>query len=175
MIIATFAKVVNFARAVTNTGAHVINVTVNTGGNVLRRVKNMTAPGEDSPPLDTDFAIVVKVTKSGEYAGIGYADIINQGFAARGEKRIYGRDSAGVSVNEVYLKLDSSVLISNANGDITLGADGSVIMASPGGSLTLDTAGNVTITGELIIGGIPFSTHVHGGVTTGGGSTGVPV
>ncbi|MBL1319599.1 MAG: hypothetical protein JKY80_01955 [Mariprofundaceae bacterium] len=39
---------------------------------------------------------------------------------------------------------------------------------------TTQHTGDVTISGNLIVNGISFGTHVHGGVQTGGGSTGTP-
>ena len=46
------------------------------------------------------------------------------------------------------------------------------------GNTTIDgdliVNGNLTVTGDATIGGISFLSHVHGGVQTGSGSTGVP-
>lgn len=50
--------------------------------------------------------------------------------------------------------------------------DGNLNLVSKNGIIKLD--GDVVITGELTVQNIAFTTHVHGGVQTGGSSTGVP-
>jgi hypothetical protein len=56
---------------------------------------------------------------------------------------------------------------------------GVVNICAPGG---VNIIGNLVVTGDVVadltgstFNGIPFATHVHTGVTTGGGSTGGPV
>lgn len=58
-----------------------------------------------------------------------------------------------------------------ADAGIQVGSGAAI--TGDGGTLTID--GAVEATGEGTFSGIPVSTHVHGGVTTGGGATGLPV
>ncbi len=120
------AIVKSFTRAVRN-GARLSDVKVDPGGGANITGEHFADPGDDSHPLTTDYALLVKTRQSGGLAPSGYADPVNTPKAAAGEKRIYGRDpSTGLVVNEVWLKADSSVIISNALGAIELKADGSV-------------------------------------------------
>lgn len=54
----------------------------------------------------------------------------------------------------------------------TTPTDGNLNLVSKNGIIKLD--GDVVITGELTVQNIAFTTHVHGGVQTGGSNTGVP-
>lgn len=61
---------------------------------------------------------------------------------------------------------------------ITLKADGSILVESPT-KLRIETPiveieGEVTVTGDVVAGGISLRTHTHPGVEPGGGSTGAP-
>lgn len=60
---------------------------------------------------------------------------------------------------------------------IGIGADGSVKVTAPSLTFTgdLNVTGNIVATGEVTGNSIPLSTHVHSGVTTGGGDSGPPV
>lgn len=61
---------------------------------------------------------------------------------------------------------------------ITLKADGSILIQSAAKvrleAPTVEVVGAVTVTGDVVAGGISLRTHTHPGVTTGGGSTGAP-
>lgn len=110
-------------------------------------------PGDDSFPLSADYVVAMAVRRNGGSVAVGYADPVNDPKAAEGEKRIYGRDpTTGLSVNEVWLKADGSIIMSNSLGAIELKADGSVdingAIISPIGEVT-NAAGKV------------LGTHVH--------------
>ena len=119
------ARVLSFTRVVVN-GVRSSDVKVDPGGGANTTGKHFSDAGDDSHPLTTDYALLVGTKQSGGSAPAGYADPINDPVAAAGEKRIYGRNFSGVAINQVYLKADSSVIISNALGAIELKADGSV-------------------------------------------------
>ena len=119
------ALVKSFTRVVRN-GVRFSDVKVDPGGSANITGEHFADPGDDSHPLDSDYVAAMPVRRSGGAVAVGYADPINAPKSGPGEKRIYGRDSAGVAVNEVWLKADSSVIISNALGAIELKADGSV-------------------------------------------------
>ena len=52
-------------------------------------------------------------------------------------------------------------------GDTTLTIDQTSISMSAGGASIVLAAGGATISPEAIIGGIPFTPHIHGGVLPG--------
>jgi phage baseplate assembly protein gpV len=60
----------------------------------------------------------------------------------------------------------------NLSGGLSLGG---TIFSPSGPSATINLTGKLTATGEITGAGIPLSTHLHGGVTTGAGDTGVPI
>ena len=146
------AQVKSFTRRVVD-GVRLSDVKVDPGGGPNITGEHFSDPGDDSHPLATDYAAAMEVRQSGGAAVVGYADPINDPEADPGEKRIYGRDSStGLAVNQVWLKSDSSVMISNALGAIELKADGSVdingAIISPLGEVT-------NATGKVL------GTHVH--------------
>jgi hypothetical protein len=54
---------------------------------------------------------------------------------------------------------------------IELKQDGSIDIAAPGG---VNITGNVSVSGDVIVGGISVKNHVHGGVLAGGDDSGTP-
>lgn len=59
-------------------------------------------------------------------------------------------------------------------GPVTIKGDLSVV-GTMTGSANMSIDGEISATGEGTFAGIPVSTHVHGGVQTGGGNTGTPI
>jgi hypothetical protein len=159
------ALVKSFTRRVVD-GVRFSDVKVDPGGGANITGQHFAAAGDDSHPLPTDYALLVKNKQTGGYSIVGYADPINDPVAAAGEKRIYGRDANGAAVNEVWLKADSSVIISNALGAIELKADGSV---------DINGATITAIGGVITALGRDLDTHIHSGVTSGGQTSGPPV
>lgn len=77
-----------------------------------------------------------------------------------------GDRSVRVSVKE------TEVNIVAGSSDISVKNDGTIIV----NATTVTVNGNITVTGgDVTADGISLKTHVHGGVTPGGGITGVPV
>ena len=131
------AKILSFLR-LTRNGAKVSDVKTDTGGGVNITAEHFADAGDDSFPLTTDYALNIDVPGSGNEATVGYLDPINTPKAEAGDKRIYARDaSTGAVVVEVWLKSDSSAIISNSNGAIELQADGTVNI----NGLTIDATG----------------------------------
>lgn len=162
------ARLLSFTRTERD-GAKLSDVKVDPGGGANITGDHFADAGDDSHPLPTDYAYLGKNKQSGGYSPVGYADPINSPAAGPGEKRIYGRDPAtGLVVNEVWLKSDSSVIISNALGAIELKADGSVDI---NGAIISPLGAIQTALGR------DLDTHVH--PITGGssapGPTGPPV
>lgn len=176
------ARVLSFTRVVSN-GIQFSDVKMNPDGGSNITGEHFSSPGNDSPPLPGDTAVTVGIPRTGGQVPVGYIDTENEGVAVPGEVRIYGRDSSGNIVNEVWLRADGSVLISNANGSFELKADGSIIGQNSAGSFELEVSGDFVVNGATITAlgdvvtalGRSLDTHVHPGVTTGPSNTGPPV
>lgn len=76
----------------------------------------------------------------------------------------------------VWIKNDGTIAIENGNGHIRMAPDGTVTI----NGVVIDTSSNVTtnatVTAETEVfgGGVSLSSHVHGGVESGGSMTGRP-
>lgn len=175
-------KVLSFARKLVN-GVWSSDVKSDPGGGANITGAHFSAPGDDSFPLKTDFAIAVPIPNSGGFVIVGYADPLNIKKGTEGEKRIYGRDSAGAEVNEIRLKPDGSILISRGTSEIELKADDSIKLSNGLGAIELKADGSIdmngaiiTVAGDVISStGKSLSTHIHSGVTAGSDVSGPPV
>ena len=139
------AKLLSFTRVVKNE-ANVTDVKVNQGGSDNITAEHFSDPGDDSHPLPDDYVLGVGTPRKGSKVAAGYVDPVNTPKALEGEKRIYARNPAdGSPVNEVWLKNDESVLVSNNNGSVLLKADGGSIVTTP--ESTFDCAASGSIKG----------------------------
>ena len=178
------AKILSFTRRVVN-GIFFSDVKMNPDGGSNITGEHFADSGNDSPPLPDDTAVTVGIQRNGGQVPVGYIDTKNAGVAVPGEARIYGRDNAGIKINEIYLKADGSILIANffSGSEIELKADGAVLITNGFGSFELKLDGTidmngatVTLLGDVITAlGRSLDTHVHPGVTTGPSNTGPPV
>ena len=156
------AKILSFIRTALN-GAKVTDVKTDTGGGVNITAQHFADAGDDSFPLKTDYAISVGVEGSGKEVVVGYLDPINTPKAGAGDKRIFARDAdSGAVVVEVWLKSDSSAIISNSNGSMELQAGGTVNI----NGLTIDPTGALvsptSITSPSVIAnGKELADHLH--------------
>lgn len=138
---------------VLRSGAKLSDVKLDSGGGANLTAENFADAGDDSHPLPGDYVAAVSIPRDGGQAAVGYADTINDPKAGPGEKRIYGRSpDTGLVVNEVWLKADSSVIISNALGSIELKPDGSVDI----NGAIISAAGEITNASGVVLG-----THTH--------------
>lgn len=153
----------NFARAIRENGSHVSDVIVDPGGGANITVQHYADPGDDSYPMLTDLGVIIDTPGKGRAKIVGYLDPINTPKTISGEKRIYSRDSNGVSIAEVWLKSDGSIVGSNLNGNFELKADGSFFIS-----------GDVVISGNLSVAGEDFITHIHPQGNDSAGDTQVP-
>ncbi len=155
------AKILSFLR-VTRRGAKLSDVKVDPGGGPNVTAEHSAPAGDDSFPLDTDYAVLLQTPRSGSEVVVGYFDPLNTPKAEAGDKRIYARDSNGAVIVEVWLKNDGTGILSNANGSFTLSPDGSTKGLNSNGSFELqqggdflvngvniDTSGNITTPGTL--------------------------
>lgn len=78
---------------------------------VNEKIQSMlySASGDDSPPLEDDRVLIVKIDGSGKYSVAGVLSK-SQG-ANPGEKILYSRNSSGVKQATIYLKSDKSIVI----------------------------------------------------------------
>lgn len=140
------AKLLSFTR-VTRNGAKITDVKIDPGGGPNVTAEDFRPAGDDAYPLTTDYALASSTPRSGGEAIVGYVDPINEPKAQPGDKRIYARDAnSGADVNEVWLKNDGSVLLSNANGSVLLRPDGGTITTTP--NSTFDVAADGSIKGD---------------------------
>lgn len=137
------AKLLSFVRTTSN-DANVTDVEIDIGGGDNRTAQHFSAPGDDSFPLDTDYVLTSDKPRNGGKAAHGYLDPVNTAVANKGDKRIYGRDTnTGAPVNQVWLKNDGSILISNDNGSVLLSPDGGALTTTPGGTFDAKADGSI--------------------------------
>lgn len=130
------AEVLGFER-VTKDGIEADEVLVDPGDQDSARPQHWAPPGDDSPPLNGDFAQLVDTEfGSGAEAAVGYGDD-SEKRASQGEKRIYARALNREVVAEIWLKRDGTVVVTNAGGK----------------SLEMAPNGDVTIKGNLLVEG----------------------
>lgn len=148
------AKVLSIARVV-RSGVHISIVKCKPGVRP-KSVQMYSAPGDDAAPLKFDYCALLPLPGSGQFLCIGFTDVKNAGKTAAGEKRIYARNSSGNAVNEMWLKGDGSILISNGSVTFTISGDnvtiknpGNILM-KPGGNFDIEAGGNVTIKGSRV-------------------------
>lgn len=166
------AKVIQFFRGTNTFGANIEEAIVDPGSEANVTGSVFQPAGDDAQPVDGDFAVCVDLLSTGSVSVVGYNDPKNARVADKGEKRIYARDTAGAVVSSIWLKNDGSVIWTNGSGTIQMAAGGTVTI----NGVTIDTSGNLSAnTVEQTDGGsIDLGSHVHGGVETGGGTTGGP-
>lgn len=181
-------------------GVPLLEVTAQVGGEEIISAEFFPMPGEDSRPLPGDWVFLVRRPGAGRYVAIGMIDDVLLTTSA-GEKRIYSRladgtivaelklfngdvraelqvyDDGGSSVAKLEFRQTGQVTLTNdgsgffqmfANGDVEI--NGTVF--AEGGDI--EAPGTIDADGEITGNGIELSTHVHGGVETGGGSTNPP-
>lgn len=150
------AEVLGFER-VTTDGVTAEEVRVDPGDSDAARAEHWAPPGDDSAPLNGDFAQLVESEfGSGGEAAVGYGDQTTK-MAGQGEKRIYARSQDGAVVAAIWLKSDGTIEITNSGAK-------SFEMA-PNGDVTI--RGNLLVEGEVTAKSatpgtaVKLSTHVH--------------
>lgn len=161
-------KLLSFSRVERN-GAKTSDVKIDPGGGPNITPEHFAPPGDDSFPLSSDYVVTTEIEGTGNEAVVGYVDPLNDPVALKGDKRIYGRNSAsGATVNQAWLKSDGSILISNANGSLELQANGDFLI----NGVTITAAGKVIIPTSLDLNGKEIAEHDHDAGTP-PGNTGV--
>jgi hypothetical protein len=145
------AEVKSFTRrTVNNIMFSDVKIDPDGGSNIT--VEHFANPGDDSVPLTIDKVVTVSIQRTGGEVAVGYNDPNNQQKALAGDKRIYGRNSNGVEVNQVWLKNDGSVVIDNGAGSFEMQAGGDVVI----NGVTITVGGDV-----VSAGGKSLETHTH--------------
>lgn len=146
------AAVIAFARRADHSEA-----TIDPGGGSNITADHFADPGDDSYPLDTDYALIVSTGRTGGGAAVGYVDPVTTKKAGPGEKRIYARDTAGTVICEIWLQNDGTIEIQNDNGSITLASNGDVNI----NGVIIDAGGGITAPGSLVLNGKELDGHTH--------------
>jgi hypothetical protein len=168
-------RVLSFARVVRD-GSFLEDVKIKPGGRQPLTPEHTSSPGDDAPPLSSDYAVAVPTEGTGRASAVGYVDPVNEGKAAPGEKRLYSRDPNGVVQAEVHLKGDGSVEVKNSAGTFLLTAAGSlqatvttISIGNGSGAMSLDAGGTwnfngltITPAGDVITAlGRSLDVHTH--------------
>lgn len=121
-------KIKSTAIAANRAGAEVLTCIVE-----IRKLETVTAEwinslGESATPVIGDWIFITPRAQSiGGYLAFGFADVVNQIFADRGVKIVYGRDSAGIAKTRILLT-DSEIIIENPeNARIELSGENIVL------------------------------------------------
>ncbi len=145
------ARLLSFVRVVRN-GAKISDVKVDPGGGPNITGEHFAPPGDDSYPLPTDYAVTVVIPRGGGEVIVGYVDPLSDPVAQPGDKRVYGRNSAGAPIVQLWLKNDGTAILSNDNGSLTL---------QPSGQFLINGA-RITTGGDVITAaGVSLDNHPH--------------
>ncbi len=147
------ARLVSFTRRMTHSES-----LVDPGGGATVTSEHFSSPGDDSQPLPGDYVATVSNQRTGGQSAVGYVDQLSRKSANPGEKRIYGRNAEGAEVNQVWLRRDGSIQISNAAGSLTMAADGSLNL----NGVTIGSTGVVSVPDSLLLKGAEVAGHGHG-------------
>jgi hypothetical protein len=150
----------NIVRVISNEVSNLFRkIKVRRQGNTDVQTPSQAAPfGIDSVPIPGMSAIYAETGKKGKAVVIGY---LNKSLLAQdGETRIYSVDEDGALKTFIWLKADGTIEIGGSAKNMVRYQE-------------LESAFNTLKTdfNDLVS---KFNTHVHSGVSTGGGSSGVP-
>jgi hypothetical protein len=157
------AEVIDSTR-VEDEGAKLTEVTIDGGGGNNFTAQLSLPPGEDSLPLDGDYAFIDESDDATETYAAGFFDPKLEPKAEKGEKRLFARSALGVVVGEVFFKRDGTVTIKNQGGTWEMAPNGDVTLSG-----NLKVLGEVTAKAESAP--VNLSTHLH---PTGVGPTSAP-
>ena len=142
----------------------------------INEMEHLQPLGDDSKPLPKDNGWSDRTSESGRYIHFGAFDFDNK-IAAPGEKRIYGRNADGESVNSVHLFGNGDIKTENSASTVRQLEDGTVISTNgsctheqkPDGSIeSVNSAGFI----KLLADG---SVNINGFIITPAGSATSPV
>lgn len=102
------AKLVSFLRRTTPAGAIIDEAEVDAGGNAKHTAQHFSAPGDDSQPMDGDFAATNDSGGAGEKQIVGWHDPKTPRKSGKGGKRIYSRSAPGVVAAEFWMEPDGT-------------------------------------------------------------------
>ena len=143
---ARIVKLLSFTRVASNhSGVPQSVVKVDQGGGDVVTAEHFASAGDDAFPCDQDYPVTVPLSRAGRSVVTGYADVVNQPSALKGDKRIYGRKSSdGTWVDEVWLKNDGTIFINNKVSSTTHAPDGTITTTNGAATTTHAPDGTVT-------------------------------
>jgi hypothetical protein len=137
------AKILSITRVLRN-GAYITDVKSDPGGGANVTAEHFSSPGDDSHPLNSDYAALGVAMGTGRRSALGYVDPINEPQSEEGDKRIYSRSpETALHVAHVWLKKDATIEASNENGSIFLLPDGGSIVTTQGCSFSINSDGSI--------------------------------
>lgn len=144
-LIARIGKLLEFTRT-TSGDAKASEARYNVGGPEVKSGKHFAPAGDDAYPLAGDYLVSIQSPTTGVELVVGYLDPQAPQSSSAGDKRIYGRSSAGAEVNSVWLKNTGDIVITNGTVTITYAANGTITETNGNYTRTVATAGDVTET-----------------------------
>ena len=142
-------KLLSFVRVIRN-NAKLSDVKVDVGGGDILTASHAQGSGIDSVPLPDDYAVTLRIPRSGGVVTVGFVETDAQQKSGAGEFRIYARNASRAEVVEFCLKADGTALTSNSNGQFELRPDGSQRGQNSNGNYELQANGTVDINGATI-------------------------
>lgn len=144
-------KILSFLR-VSKKSSKLSEVKVNQSSGNSATCEHFEDAGSDSFPLNTDYAVIVGMDRTGGSVAVGYVDPLTEKKALIGEKRIYARKVDGTQICEIWLKNDGTVLISNGIGNFSLDTSGEFNI----------NGAKITPSGDFITkNGVSVNNHYH--------------
>lgn len=135
---------------------HGTDVIVDLGGGQTPPVELALPPGVDARPLPGDAAALVDATSDGSKRAVAFFDPRTEPKAGDGEHRVYGRDSQGNTVCEIWCKSNGEIQITNFKAQaVTLHSVGPIVIKSDADDVRIDGGGQpFARVGDLISGTI---------------------
>jgi hypothetical protein len=131
-------------------GARLTDVKVNPGGGDNHTCEHFADAGDDAYPIPTDYTVIVENPRTGGRVSVGYVDPINTPKATLAEKRIYGRTTAGLAINEVWLKSNGDIVINNDVATVTLFINGNIVAENDTATITAFNNGDIRMENDVV-------------------------
>lgn len=129
-------------------------VKVDTGGGDTDEAQHFNPPGEDSPPIDGDFAMLEE-HEDGTKQVVGYHDTKSEQKSARGEKRFYSRTEQGQKIAEMYMSHGELLIeVLDPNVPVRFKTSGKWVVESPDVNLGGEGGRGVVCIGDIGMGAV---------------------
>lgn len=118
---------------------------IDTGGERNYTCEHYASINDDCYPVEEDDVVVVEIEGTGRHVAVGYIDYINEPKSQKGERRVYGRDEAGVDISHLWLKNNKDIEITNAVGTAQILSTGQIQLSNDAVSATLAPSGQAEV------------------------------